>query len=160
MKMFLTLGLVVLASTAFARIGETLDECQTRYGVMIGTDMTRSDYPAYVFRKDGIEIRVRLYDGKSAQEIFFGIGTEMKREQLVDIQSDTRGAYMHSGPASNDEIVQMLAALGVKVSRSHPIGINGEEGTSWVLVLQTAEFDNIFPASGRPHQTPKPPSGF
>ena|SRR6266436_8578765 len=152
---------LLLTSTVFARIGETLDECQTRYGVMIGTDMmARSDYPAYVFRKDGVEIRVRLYNGKSAQEIFFGIGKEMTREQLLDIQSDTHGAYMHSGSPSRDEFANMLATLGVKVSQSHPIGINGDEGISHVLVLQTSDLDTVFPASGRPHSKPEKPSGF
>jgi hypothetical protein len=125
MKMFLPLVLFLCASPAFARIGETLEECQARYGVMIGTDMTRSDYPAYVFRKEGIEVRVRLYNGKSAQEIFFGIGTEMKPAQIQQIESvnlsipDAHARAETFSPLS-DEHIKMLAALGVKVSQIDP----------------------------------------
>lgn len=125
MKTVVPFLLLLFASTGFARIGETLDECQSRYGVMISTDMTRPDYPAYVFRKDGIEVRVRLLNGKSAQEIFFGIGTEMKHLQIQQIETanlsipDAHARAEIFTPFS-DENIKMLAALGVKVSQIDP----------------------------------------
>lgn len=90
---------------------------------MTGTDMTRSDYPAYVFRKDGIEVRVRLYNGKSAQEIFFGIASTLTAEEtsqitsanLNNLPSDTRAHQETFNPISEGDIAR-LAALGVKVS--------------------------------------------
>jgi hypothetical protein len=90
MKMFLPLVLFLCGSSAFARIGETLEECQTRYGVMQSVNMRRSDYPMYIFRKGDIMIGVRLYNGKSAQEVFIGDGKQITTNQISEI---TRANY-------------------------------------------------------------------
>jgi hypothetical protein len=145
--------IILLTGSAFARLGETLNECQTRYGVMIGTDMSRPDYPAYVFRKDGVEIRVRLYDGKSAQEIFFGITAELSFEQMRQID----GANFSPEVKAHSEIynpnieadVKRLLSLGVKTIqieqyKAAPQGINGETGQGEVLSITTYEFRKIF----------------
>src|SRR5437016_4433859 len=116
MKKLVPLILFLSASASFGRIGETLDECQARYGAMIGTDMSRSDYPAYAFRKDGVEIRVRLYNAKSAQEIFFGINSELSLAQIHQIQSanfsgaDVKGHSEAFNPTI-DEDTKRIAAL-------------------------------------------------
>lgn len=150
---FAVIFLSYTVSGAFARLGETLDECQARYGVMIGTDMSRSDYPAYVFRKDGIEIRVRLYNGKSAQEIFFGITSELSAEKIQQIDR----ANFRPEVKAHSEVylpnveadVQRLLGLGVKVReieryKAGPVGINDEQGKGNVLSVTTYEFRDVF----------------
>ena len=148
-------------STSFARIGETLEECQARYGTMIGTDMTRSDYPAYVFRKEDVEIRVRLYNGKSAQEIFFGIGKELTFVQIQQIRAANLNKTLPPNTTAHDETLnphygdaaaKRLNALGIRIGgvniegrdTRHPLGINGQDAKGDVLVITTAEFDRIL----------------
>jgi hypothetical protein len=54
------------ASPTFARIGETLDECQQRYGSATG-DVSASDI---TFRRDSVIIVIHFRRGKSFQEDF------------------------------------------------------------------------------------------
>jgi hypothetical protein len=150
---FLLLALFPI-TTASARIGETFGECQARYGVMIGTDVTNPVYAACVFRKDGIEIRVRFYNGTSAQELFFGIESELTQPQMREIEA----ASLASGvPARGENLSpsideQRLRVLGVKISQVTrqtrltpcPVGINGENGRGMILVITTPEFEHVL----------------
>jgi len=151
MRAVLPIFLFLVASSAFGRIGETLYECQTRYGTMIGTDMTHPNYPAYVFQKDGIEIRVRLYNGKSAQEIFFGIGSELTTDQLRQFQAVnlTSDATVHCETVPPVLEEKRAATLGLKIlkvdpNRPHFLGTNRQDGNGFALVFTTAEFDKVL----------------
>ena len=78
--------LSVCLSPALARIGETLDQCQQRYGVMVRVESEfRPDYPQYVYQKGNVEIRVRLYNGLSAQEIFCALSGKLEDAQRQEI---------------------------------------------------------------------------
>ncbi len=137
MRTWLLVILVMPLSTGFARIGETFGECQTRYGVMIGTDVTNPVYPACVFRKDGIEIRVRFYNATSAQEIFFGIESELTRPQTQEIEAGNlpAGGKAHSETLYSGRDDKRLRGLGVKISQvdretRQRYGITIEQATS------------------------------
>lgn len=71
-------------STAFARIGETLDECEARYGSKTGS--VAADQ--ITFQRGGITIIVRVRDGRSIQEDFApeagGRLSESQIEQLLN----------------------------------------------------------------------------
>ena len=95
--------MVTMASTVRARIGETLDQCQQRYGVMMRVEIgKRQDYPQYVFQKGDVEIRVRLYNGVSAQESFRALKGSLTTGQIAEIEAS------NSREATGKEVVEDL----------------------------------------------------
>jgi len=64
MKLLFFAGSLIFATCAFARIGETLDECKSRYGSSSG--QIASDQ--FSFRRGHINIVVHLRNGRSVQE--------------------------------------------------------------------------------------------
>jgi len=57
-------------STARARLGETREECDVRYGSLVSVkDDFRPDFPQYCYAKNDVEIRVRFWQGKVGQII-------------------------------------------------------------------------------------------
>lgn len=99
MKKLLLGTLLLLPTLALARIGETLDQCQLRYGVMlrvnVGDGKFHPEYPQYCYQMGDIEIRVRLYNGVSAEEVFFAADNTKKLTGLQKQQ--IRGANEDSG---------------------------------------------------------------
>ncbi len=63
--------LLLLASPAFCRIGESLAETEVRLGIS-EPDNVRKNLPAgtevRIYRKDGFEVAVHFFKGKSARE--------------------------------------------------------------------------------------------
>jgi hypothetical protein len=112
-------------STASARIGETLDQCQVRYGVMVRVESgVRQDYPQYCFQKGDVEIRVRLYNGASAQETFLALHGKLTAAQIDEITQ------------SNSESV---TGKPVTMVRKIPPGLRSK-----ALIITTAEFHKVF----------------
>lgn len=72
------LFLGVTADIGYARIGETLDECTARYGPMQkienATGKFYSEHPQYCFTFEGVLVRVRFLNNRSAQEDFYSSG--------------------------------------------------------------------------------------
>ena len=67
MKKFLPLVLtLVLADVSQARIGETLDECKSRYGSLSG----QLGPDEFTFNRDSVTIIVHLINGRSVREDF------------------------------------------------------------------------------------------
>ena len=129
MKIFVLAGaagiLLALAPPVSARIGETLDQCQLRYGVMLRVEAgKRQDYPQYVFRNGNVEIRVRLYNGFSAQETFRPLQGNLTAGQIEEIET------ANSHEATGKVVIQDLR-------KNH-------DRTSEYLIVTTAEFDKIF----------------
>ena len=82
------IGLAVFTAPRLspARIGETLGECETRYGVVRKViSHSWPDYPEYCFKLGDCEIRVRLYKGVSAQEAFHIPGRMLSNYQVQEI---------------------------------------------------------------------------
>ena len=82
------IGLAVFTAPRLcsARIGETLGECEIRYGVMLKViSHSWPDYPEYCFKLGDCEIRVRLYKGVSAQEAFHIPGRMLTNYQVQEI---------------------------------------------------------------------------
>jgi hypothetical protein len=64
------LFLFIFATSAFARLGETIDECIARYGPGIRIGDPQSDSPIYQFEKYDIKIRVWFLGNRSVCETF------------------------------------------------------------------------------------------
>lgn len=119
-KILPVLFLLLSIFHAHARIGETLDQCQLRYGVMVRCESKyRPDYPQYVFQKDGVEIRVRLYNGLSAQEIFSNVDESKLSSEQERIIREANNA----------------GSENIRAQIDYRIG---------VLVLTTVEFEKVF----------------
>jgi hypothetical protein len=117
--------LLAFSSPMSARIGETLDQCQLRYGVMVRVEAgKRQDYPQYCFQKGDVEIRVRLYDGFSAQETFVPLHGKLSAGQIEEIEAS------NSREATGKEVTQELR-------KDHDTHSNH-------VVVTTAEFQKVF----------------
>jgi hypothetical protein len=130
MKLSTVIGLALslgtaIPSTVSARIGETLDQCQVRYGVMVRVESrVRPDYPQYCFQKGNVEIRVRLYNGFSAQETFLPLRDKLTAGQIEEIQQS------NSQAATGKEVIQ-------EVRKDHNTHSNH-------VVITTTEFHKVF----------------
>ncbi len=130
---------------ARGRLGETLDECQARYGELLRIESSfREDYPQYCFRKGDIEIRVRLLNGKSGQEIFFvAEGGNISQSQISEIlTANSQGASWNDVPIESTDsyppIWKKLRSDGLaKACYSPP-----------TLMLETFEFQKAWNAKG------------
>ena len=64
-------ALLLVASNAFARIGETENEIEARYGKPFTADSRDfNGYRLVIFRTSGMQIGVAFRDGKSAAEFY------------------------------------------------------------------------------------------
>lgn len=73
--------------SASARIGETFEECQARYGLLQKVESKfRPEYPQMCFKMGDVEIRVRFYKGVSAQENFTIDGRMLTTFQMDEIR--------------------------------------------------------------------------
>ncbi len=108
-----------------ARIGETLDQCQLRYGVMTHVVVgERQDFPQYCFQKGEVEIRVRLYNGFSAQEMFLPVHGRLTAGQIEEIETG------NNREATGKEVIQ-------EVHKNHQTHSNS-------VVITTTEFHKVF----------------
>jgi hypothetical protein len=118
---------VLVPGISQARIGETLEECTARYGPMRqienATGKFYSDYPQHCFEIAGLSVRIRFYNGRSAQEEFTAFGS-IPSKQIEEIR------------AGNSE-----KQTGVKVveERQSPNG-----GARDRLTITTKEFDQLM----------------
>src|SRR5438477_3952235 len=118
------IGLAVFTAPRLssARIGETLRQCEIRYGVMLKViSHSWPDYPEYCFTLRDCEIRVRLYTGVSAQEAFHIPGRMLTNHQVQEI--------LHENGASTEKITWDHITL---------------PDHSDVLIVGTREFEKIF----------------
>jgi hypothetical protein len=84
---------LMIALPCEARIGETLEECQTRYGILLRVNVDQSfhpEFPQYCFKLGDVNIRVRLYNGKSAQELFYCEGKLLTQQHVDEILESNR----------------------------------------------------------------------
>ncbi|MEN3369964.1 MAG: hypothetical protein V7609_2107 [Verrucomicrobiota bacterium] len=128
MKKLLLLPLLVVmmvSSPAAARIGETFEECQQRYGILMRVDSQfHPDYPQYCFKLGEIEILVRFYNGRSAEEIF----------TRSDADGDLTAAQTDEIVRSNRESSKEEIRWDLKKASRY----------SDMLVITTLEFYKIF----------------
>jgi hypothetical protein len=116
----MTISVMTAPNMCFARIGETMDECQQRYGaVMSVVSGDRQDYPQFCYRMGEVNIRIRFYNGKSAQEIF-----NVDGRRLTDGERD----LIRNGNTSSDAVWS-----------AHSISENED-----MIVITTREFEKIF----------------
>lgn len=87
-----TMAIVLtFASTAVARIGETLEQCQVRYGKGIPAD------GRFLFRKAGFYIIIEFYDGKA---------------DMIAFRKVEKNILGISAPISDNEIQNLLKQNG------------------------------------------------
>src|SRR6266446_6044548 len=80
----LSLSTALFARESFARIGETLDECETRYGFRNG----QIGPNAYTFHEDHILITIVFKNDRSVCEMYTPeASSSMSEEQALDILS-------------------------------------------------------------------------
>jgi hypothetical protein len=72
-------GILLSALAAFARLGETPDQCQMRYGNSNGQ---KEEFTLY--QKDHFDIAVLFRDGKSVQEIFLS-NDGFSKDQVAEL---------------------------------------------------------------------------
>jgi hypothetical protein len=143
--------------TAFGRIGETYQQCIARYGFTSGVDMRRADYPLYTFRvqltpwltTEAVEVGVRFYNGKSAQEIYEAV---VHRKDGAWVRGNLFGSEIH-------EILELHGLLDdsrtPNVVASHQLlDTNRTPNVVWdhesddsgfdFLMLTTKEFERVF----------------
>jgi hypothetical protein len=73
------LSVLVLSLPAYGRIGETIEECETRYGAPIekvAPGIPESDPQALVYSKAGITIIVEFKGGKAWKQLYQLIGMD------------------------------------------------------------------------------------
>ena len=74
-------GILLSALTTFARLGETPDQCQMRYGSSNGQ---KGEFTLY--HKDHFDIAVLFRDGKSVQEIFLSnVNPAFSEDQVAEL---------------------------------------------------------------------------
>lgn len=113
MKSFTIIGIVFLLGVApiCAKIGETLDQCKARYGDVQETalkDDPRGISKCYVFKKNGMEIMVRLYKNKVGWVKYSAPGylTQKQREQLLALnKGETQWLLDRTERTKNEKIL-------------------------------------------------------
>jgi hypothetical protein len=84
----LVLGAAFFARAASARLGETLEGCEARYGFKIG----QAGADAFLFSKDGITITVWFENNRSVRELFRPApGTSISEEEAIDLLNANSG---------------------------------------------------------------------
>lgn len=79
MKLLPVLWCLVLANTVEARLGETLTECEKRYG-----QAKEGKYGEKEFAKDGISVNAHFGKDGKCDYIFFTAYDQQKRRMLTD----------------------------------------------------------------------------
>ena len=80
--------MLTLCKPAVARLGETLQECEARYGTLLRTMHNResAEFPLHLFQKGNIAISVIFLDGRSVREDFVPVEDDPK--PMTDAQID------------------------------------------------------------------------
>jgi hypothetical protein len=80
-------AIFALTCSAFARLGETLEQCEARYGsvIRIINDKEHGEFPSYLFQKGNVAIAVRFFNGRSAQEDFVPLTGRFSDDQIEEI---------------------------------------------------------------------------
>jgi len=134
------LALVVIPNS-WARLGDTFDQVQSRYGLLVKVDnVTRADYPQYFFQKDGIEIRVRFVDGRSAQEIFSAAVPNLRTVAAQILNSNGQGSTWSSTAVGKS--TEYMRADGKATAQY--IRPKQSDSRLAVLQIQTTEFNRAF----------------
>lgn len=140
-----TLVFLTFIPASWARLGETFDQVQSRYGLLTKVDnVARADYPQYVFSNDGLEIRVRFVNGKSAQEIFTGTTDKLQTVAAQILNSNAQGSTW-SSTAVGKTTEYLRAGGNATAQYTRPRLSNAQ---SAVLRIQTTEFNRAFNPSG------------
>ena len=137
--------ILLLAPNSWARLGETFEQIQSRYGVLMKVDnVTRADYPQYFFQKDGIDIRVRFVNGKSAQEIFSAPVPNIQTVAAEILSSNAQGSTWSSTAIGKS--TEYMRADGKATAQY----IRSKRSPDRIALLrvQTIEFNRAFNPRG------------
>lgn len=106
MKIFSIASLAILLSgfSAFARLGETPNQCQMRYGSSTG-----QSGPYFTYYKDHFDIMVLFRDGKSVEETFFIVGAVLSEENISEfLNANSDGSSWKTSNTSSYRHYQRL----------------------------------------------------
>ena len=149
------IAISTLVTTAYARLGETKDECKTRYGPVIGMSSSfRPDFPQYIFVKNEVEIRVRFVAEKVGELMVFNRSGLLTEKLITEIlNANSQGAPWRIDPTANkprekmnvrDEYRAYVRADG-KATGNYSV-----RGGIGILTIQSGVFLKAFnaPVSG------------
>jgi predicted transcriptional regulator len=124
-KLLLALSILIsLSGAALARVGETFEECVQRYGILQRVESQfRPEYPQYCFKLGDVEIRVRFYLERSAQEMYMGADGKL----LTSQQKDEILASNRENPARTKWDIDY-----------------GRRGNSDILIITELDFDKVW----------------
>jgi hypothetical protein len=105
------LAMLLMIVPASARLGETLDECVTRYGPMIErrpAKLAASDPEVMVFSKAGITVAVEFKNGKAWHLTFRKVGLGSNEVEAV-IMANSGTSLWGAGFKTRDKEYRMTA---------------------------------------------------
>ena len=100
---FIAIALLILVSHAFARIGETEQQMEKRYGKCTLTISTGNEPLQKVYQSSGFNITVTYIDGVSQREIFTkqdGSSELTKNEIAILLEANTAGSKWIEDPTA------------------------------------------------------------
>lgn len=95
----LVVSLILCGASALARLGETFDQCETRYGIAEPIKATAPATTTYRFTSHGFLILIGFFEGR-AHYLVFG----------KDVESEPLATYLDRKEFSETEITVLLDA--------------------------------------------------
>lgn len=138
LKSALLLTLILtLAATASARIGETVEQLDARYGKPIRTTAGPTGAARFekrTYKNEGLEIAVFVYLGRSHQEIFKKPDGELSQEQVQKILTDN--SFGSQWERTSFEVEASTYSLAKRLTAYHDHLRGG-------LLIKSAEYDGV-----------------
>jgi hypothetical protein len=139
-KLFIALVFLnAAAATCFARLGETMEECQARYGAIMAveTDAKRG-VPIYCFQKDDVKVRTWFLNGRSACETFGRDQGKLGDMYIADILAGSSEGSTWNATKVGDA-TSYARADGKATARHMRFPDLGSD----VLMIETVEFERL-----------------
>lgn len=131
------LMLLLTIAAAFARLGETPDQCSLRYGSSVG-----QNGPFFIYSKDHVKIAVLFRDGLSAKEIFAPeSGASFSKEQIAELLNANSGGATWS-------LVSAVSAVYKEYDRSDGRALATFDGALTIWDCATRIVPGKQPTSG------------
>jgi hypothetical protein len=129
--------LLAVAATASARIGETVEQLDTRFGKPVRTTAGPTGAARFekrTYKSDGLEIAVFVYVGRSHQEIYKKPDGELTPEQVQKILADN--SFGSQWERTSFEVEASTYTLAKRLTAYHDHLRGG-------LLIKSAEYDGV-----------------
>lgn len=130
MRFAFTVAAIVLFSPVAlnARIGETLAQCEKRYGSPLGSNHVRHIFPTEINRKDtsvflkeDIYVSATFFEGKVERIAFTKFDSELSSEEVLALLKANGGSadWQRTGNAEDDSLQQWRTMGGTLTATLH-----------------------------------------